>query len=285
MRYLDLNQLLTFKTIAEAKSLTIASQRLHKTQSAISIQLKKLEEQTGCTLIERGYHSAELTPEGEALLQYARKLLALSDDALNTLNPQDVTGIVRFGIPDDYASVFLLPSIQSFAKRFPGVKLQIRNDISQNLFTALQNDELDLALVTLRNSDSSGQILRRDQLYWVAEQSVELPSDATIPLALYPHGCGFRKNILDSLSEWQKSYEIAFECTGVTGVQIAVDSGLAITATCKPLIQPNWKILDCKAYDLPKLDGVVIELRTGSGEISQAQKYFADALREQVLST
>ena len=96
--------------------------------------------------------------------------------------------------------------------------------------------------------------------------------------------CGFRKNILDGLSEAQRDYYIAFECTGVTGVKIAIDSGLAIAATCAPLIQPNWKILEHKSLGLPELDAVVIELRTGSSNISEAQKHFADELRRQVLS-
>jgi len=284
LRYLDLNQLLTFKTIADCNSLTLAAQRLHKTQAAISIQLKKLEEKTGKKLIERGYHSAQLTPDGELLLQYTRKILILSDEALNTLNPEDITGTVRFGIPDDYASIFLLNTVKRFAKRFPNVQLLIRNDISQNLFSALEDGALDLALVTLRSSDTHTEILRRDPLFWVAEEHFTPNLDKPVPLALYPHGCEFRKHILDGLSQTQRDYYIAVECTGVTGVKIAVDSGLAIAATCASLIQPNWKILDHTTWSLPELDAVVIELRTGSGDISQAQKHFSDELRKQVLS-
>jgi DNA-binding transcriptional LysR family regulator len=284
LRHLDLNQLLTFKTIADCKSLTLAAQRLHKTQAAISIQLKKLEELTGKKLIDRGYHSAELTPDGELLLQYARKLLMLSDEALDALNPEDISGTVRFGIPDDYASAFLLEAMQRFVKRFPKVNLLIRNDISQNLFAALKDDKLDLALVTLRSSDIHGEILRRDPLIWVAEEHYTPDPDRPIPLVLYPHGCCFRKNILDGLSEAQRDYYIAFECTGVTGVKIAIDSGLAIAATCAPLIQKNWKIIDHKSFGLPELDAVVIELRTGNSHLSKAQKHFADELRKQVLS-
>jgi len=284
LRYLDLNQLLTFKTIADCNSLSLAALRLHKTQSAISIQLKKLELQTGKKLVHRGYHSAQLTSDGELLLQYARKLLLLSDEVLNILNPETISGTVRLGIPDDYASIFLLKTVQLFSKQFPNVDLVIRNDISQNLFSSLEKGDLDLALVTLRGSDTHGEILRRDPLFWVAEESSNFDLNKPLPLALYPHGCGFRKSILDGLSKAQREYYIALECTGVTGVQIAIDSGLAIAATCMPFIQTNWKVLDPIEHALPVLDAVVIELRTGNGDITEAQKHFADELRKQVLS-
>lgn len=283
MRHLDLSLLTTFKAIAECHSLTQASLRLHKTQAAISIQLKKLEELTGCKLIERGYHKAELTADGEILLQYARRILSLSSEAMDVLNTEEVRGTVRFGIPDDYASLILKQVVQAFAARYPGIRLEIRNDISQKLFQGLDNGELDLALVTRRDTDSGGEVLRRDPLVWVADQSFSMPQDA-LPLALYPHGCGFRRNILDALSSARRDYYIAFECTGVTGVQIAVDSGLAIAATATDLIQPNWQILDAETHHLPQLDAIVMELRQGQSEPGTAVKCFADNIREQLCS-
>src|SRR5450830_1987471 len=282
VRHLDLALLHSFKTIAECKSLSLASQRLHKTQAAISIQLKKLEELLGKRLIDRGHQTAELTSHGEVLLQYARKMLAMSDEVMDLFLNEQVSGTVRFGIPDDYASAFLPPVLKQFTERYPNVRVKIRNDISQNLFTALENGDLDLALVTLRNGDAKGEILRCDQLQWVAAAGFQLEPSAPIPLALYPHGCGYRRQILAALSSNQKDYEIAFECTGVTGVQLAVDSGLAIAATTSPLIQPSWRILDEETSALPPLRNVMIEQRLGVDEASPAICYFADELRKQV---
>jgi DNA-binding transcriptional LysR family regulator len=282
LRHLDLSLLYTFKTIAECKSLSLASQRLHKTQAAISIQLKKLEDSIGKRLLDRGHQTAELTSDGELLLQYARKMLALSTEAMELFVKEEVSGTVRFGIPDDYASAFLLPVLQEFTQRCPSVRLQIRNDISQNLFSALEKGELDLALVTRRNNDGNGEILRCDQLHWVAAESFVLAPNAPIPLALYPHGCGYRSQILRALSDGQKEYEIAFECTGVAGVQLAVDSGLSITATSSALMLPTWQLLEAAATGLPTLGSVTIELRLGSNEIPVAVQYFAEELRKQV---
>lgn len=282
MRHLDLYLLHTFKTIAECNSLSVAAQRLHKTQAAISIQLKKLEELVGKRLLNRGHQSAALTADGEVLLQYARKLLALSSEAMGNFNSNEISGVVRFGIPDDYASAFLMPVLQQFSKDHPSVSLRIRNDISQNLFSDLENGELDLALVTQRSTDSGGEILRCDSLHWVAAQETQLTPGAPIPLALYPHGCGYRSHILNALSSAQIDYEIAFECTGVTGVKLAVDSGLAIAATSDPLIQPNWRIIDSNELGLPVLGTVIIELRIGRDELSPAAQFFASQLRQQI---
>lgn len=282
MRHLDLDLLHTFKTIADCNSLSLAAQRLHKTQAAISIQLKKLEDLVGKRLINRGHQTAKLTNDGELLLQYARKLLALSSEALTTLKSEEVFGTVRFGIPDDYASAFLLPVLQHFTLHYPNVRLKIRNDISQNLFTSLENGELDLALVTQRSTDTGGEVLRSYALRWVAAQDFCIAPDAPLPLALYPHGCGYRRHILNALSSTQRDYEIAFECTGVTGVKLAIDSGLAVAATIDPLIQPNWRIIEAAELGLPDLGAIMIELRVGKDEPSSAAQYFADELRKQI---
>ncbi len=283
MRQLDLTLLHAFKVIVESKSLSVAALRLHKTQGAISIQLKRLEEMVGKRLIDRGHQTAELTRDGEMLLQYAHKMLALNDEAMALFIEEQVSGTVRFGIPDDYASAFLPPVLQHFSQRYPNVRLQIRNDISQNLFTGLESGDLDLALLTQRNGDGNGEVLRSDQLQWVAAESYQLSPDEPVPLALYPHGCGYRRQILTALSSNQREYEIAFECTGVTGVQLAVESGMAIAATSMPLIQPRWQILDPAVTGLPALGNVIIELRVGKREGSPAVQFFAQELRKHVV--
>ncbi|MCU1726975.1 LysR substrate-binding domain-containing protein [Pseudomonas sp. 7P_10.2_Bac1] len=282
MRQLDLSLLHTFKTIAQCKSLSLASQRLHKTQAAISIQLKKLEELVGKRLLDRGHQTAELTPHGELLLQYASKMLALSDEAMDLFIKEQISGAVRFGIPDDYASAFLRPVLRDFIERYPNVRLHIRNDISQNLFTALEQGELDLALVTRRNNDGNADVLRCDALHWVAGESFTWMPQTPLPLALYPHGCGFRGQILSALSASQCDYEIVFECTGVAGVQLAVDSGLAIAATSSALMQPGWQVLDAAAHGLPVLGNVMIELRLANQPVPVAVQQFAEELRKQV---
>ena len=282
MRQLDLNLLHSFVTIADSSSLTQAAQRLHKTQAAISIQLKKLEELTGKRLMERGYQQPVPTADGELLLQYARRLLSLSEEAYSALHTEEVSGRVRFGIPDDYAGRYLGPALQQFVERYPKVRVEIRNGISQQLLAGLERGELDLALVTRRSSETGGgEVLRRDPLVWVADKEYQLDQSSALPLALYPHGCGFRGTILDTLSRNQRDYYVAFECTGVTGVRTAVDSGLAIAATCPQLVEKNWQVI-APCAQLPALDAIVTELRSDKGEPSKAVLSFAEIIRQQV---
>jgi len=284
MRQLDIKQLSTFKAIAECGSLSLAAKRVHLTQAAVSMQLKKLEQITATKLIDRNKYRATLTNDGDRLLQYAQRILKLNDEAIDFFSAaQQVEGCIRFGIPDDYAAAYLLLTIKAFSQTYPQVKLHIINDISQNLFSALNDGSLDLALVTLDQYDERSEILRKEELHWVAETSVVVDCSQPLPLALYPHGCGFRNNILHALSKHAVPYELAFECSGVTGVRIAVDSGLAITATCQSFIQPNWQILDRHELGLPQPKAVVLELRSGAGPVSAVQEAFMDKLKEVVL--
>ncbi|MEK8028823.1 LysR family transcriptional regulator [Pseudaquabacterium rugosum] len=282
MRHLDLHLLHTFNTIVECNSLSLAARRLHKTQAAVSIQLKKLEELVGRRLLDRGHQGAALTPDGERLLQYARRLLAVSEEALGLFRSEELGGVVRFGIPDDYASAFLRPVLQRFRERHPAVQLRIRNDISHHLFTALDEGELDLALLTQRNGEAGAELLRGEPLHWVAAPGFTLPGSGPLPLALYPHGCSYRQQMLQALTLAQRDYEIACECTGVTGVNLAVDSGLALTATIECLIDPAWRRLDAQACGLPPLGLVMIELRRARHAVSPAVEGFADELRRVV---
>ncbi len=148
MKRLDINQLATFVTIVDAGNITKAAIALHRTQAAVSIQLKKLEEVAGKSLLNRGYNQFTLTREGEVLLSYARKILSLSEEALNLINDDDLEGVVRFGIPDGYARAFIQRPLRQFIDRFPKVKIQIKNDNSHNLYKSLHAGELDLILVT-----------------------------------------------------------------------------------------------------------------------------------------
>ncbi|KAA8696565.1 LysR substrate-binding domain-containing protein [Pseudomonas caricapapayae] len=133
-----------------------------------------------------------------------------------------------------------------------------------------------------RHGDNDGEILRCDPLLWVAAEGFRMQPDRPLPLALYPHGCGYRRRILSALSSSGRDYEIAFECSGVKGVELAVESGLAVAATAVPLIQPGWQVLDAKLLHLPNLGNAMTELRRGRGESTAGVQYFAQNLISRV---
>lgn len=280
MRQLDLTLLHTFKTIVECKSISLASQRLHKTQAAISIQLKKLEETVGERLIERAHFTTEMTDNGELLYHYAQRMLALSDEALAIFSKQELSGTVRFGIPDDYASAYLAPVLKRFVQKFPNVKVKIVNDISHNICRFIENDTLDIALVTRVNGTGAGETLSYEQLHWVCASDYIHNDNMPVPLALYPNGCLYRHQILTALSNSNKNFEVIFECSSVAGVQVAIDSGLAIAATLTPLINNNWRILEPSELGVSNPGHVILELRTRRGELSPAVLQFAQEIKE-----
>lgn len=281
MKRLDFNQLATFAAIAEAGSITKAAASLHRTQAAVSIQLKKLEESTGKQLLTRSYNQLSLTREGETLLSYAYKILNLSEEAFHAINDEEVAGTVRFGIPDGYARAYIQHTLRRFIQRFPKIRIQIKNDNSHNLYQSLHNGELDLILATRDPQESGGTLIRREKMCWVAAKDYQLNPNAAIPLALYEQGCAYRQNIIESLNQGDQDWFVSFECQGVTGFDIAISNGLAISALAQSLVKEEWRIIK-PSEGLPDLGIIEIELHTLPGDISAAIRCFADELTAQV---
>lgn len=281
MKRLEFNQLATFVAIVDAGSITKAAASLHRTQAAISIQLKKLEETVGKQLLNRSYNQFTLTHEGEILLSYARKILNLSEEAFNAVNDEDVSGVVRFGIPDGYARVFIQNSLRQFINRFPKIRIQIKNDNSHNLYKSLHKGDLDLILATRDAKEPGGELMRREKICWVAAEDYQLNLTQAIPLALYEQGCAYRQNIVDKLNQNDKDWFVSFECQGVTGFDIAISNGLAISALAESLVKDEWRVIK-PSEGLPDLGEIEIELHTIPGEVSEAIRCFAEELTQRI---
>ncbi|RTE66272.1 LysR family transcriptional regulator [Amphritea opalescens] len=281
MKRLDFNQLATFVAIVDARSITKAAASLHRTQAAISIQLKKLEEGMGKQLLNRSYNQFTLTREGEILLSYARRILKLSEEAFNAVSDEEITGVVRFGIPDGYARAFIQNVLRQFIHRFPKIRIQIKNDDSHNLYNSLHLGDLDLILVTRHLDESGGELIRREKICWVAAKDYQLDMNRPLPLALYEQGCTYRKNIVDKLNQAGKDWFVSFECQGVTGFDIAISNGLAISAASESLVKEEWRIIKPNE-GLPDLGNIEVELHRIPGEGSEAIRCFADELTRQI---
>lgn len=281
MKRFDFNQLVTFTAIVDAGSITKAAASLHRTQAAISIQLRKLEESVGKPLLNRSYNNFTLTREGEVLLTYARKILQLSEEAFNAISDEDVSGVVRFGIPDGYARAFIQQSLRQFTYRFPKIRIQIKNDNSHNLFKSLHRGDLDLILVTKDAKESGGELVRRENICWVSAKDYYFDDQQPIPLALYERGCDYRKRIVDQLNQNDKDWFVSFECQGVTGFDIAISNGLAISAVAESLVKDEWQIIP-NSQHLPALGEIEIQLHTSPVQSSEAIRCFADELSKQI---
>ncbi|WP_346299946.1 LysR family transcriptional regulator, partial [Halomonas sp. BM-2019] len=194
---LDLSLLRTLVAVADTGSVTAAARRLAYTQSAVSMQLSRLEQSLGTALHERVGRGLRFTAEGERLLGHARRLLALNDEALADMRTRRVTGELNLGIPEDYAS--LLTAVFSwFHQLYPEVGLQVTCGTSADLVERVRADELDLALVTRQRRSPGGEVIRREPLVWAVGLERQPSLADPLPLALYSPGADLFRAVAEA---------------------------------------------------------------------------------------
>lgn len=264
-RTLDLDLLRCFVTIAETGSFTRAGDRLGRTQSTISLQIKRLEEQLGRSVFARTPRSLSLTPDGERLLGPARQLLRLNDAAIAELFEPDMTGRVRIGVPEDFATAHLPGVLSAFAKAHPLVELEVTCDLTLNLLDQFHNGAFDLALVKREPSARlEGVRVWREPLVWVARDQLAVSGIETVPLVVSPEPCVYRKRAIDALEAVGRRWRVAYTSTSLAGSQSAVNAGLGITVLPREMVPPYLKpIIDDP--ELPALHDTEIALIEAPG--------------------
>ncbi len=239
---IDVELLRTFLTIAETGSFTRAADEVHRTQSAVSMQMKKLEDMVGKALLERGARSVRLTPDGLRLLDYAQRIVSLSEEAVSVFSEPDLQGLVTLGVPDDYADRLLPRVLSAFARSHPHVELMVRCDGSTNLNRHIEKGELDLAIVT--NCDvMNGEVIRREALNFVGSRDHATHLADPLPLAVGPQTCSWRRTAQAALDSVGRKYRVAYTSSAAAALSSAVLAGLAITILPESAIRPDMRIL------------------------------------------
>jgi DNA-binding transcriptional LysR family regulator len=208
---LDLDQLRTFVAIAESGSFTKAADNVHKTQSAVSMQMRRLEERIGKPLFVRVGRQSRLTEHGERLLHYARRLVQLNDETLAAFDDTELAGLVRLGTPDDYADRFLPEILARFSRSNPKAEVSVVCAPTPNLADMIGEGELDVAIIThvQKKGRKNVEILRREPLLWVASARHATENEAVLPMALGRATCDWRKA---ALMRWRISCESTGFC-------------------------------------------------------------------------
>ena len=236
---LDIDLLRAFLAVADTSSFTAASQRLGRVQSAVSAQIKKLEQAVGAEVFSRGRgRGVALTGPGDALAVYARRMLALNEEALAAIGQRSIHGKVRLGTTDTYAQSYLPQVLSLFTHANPGVELEVFCRNSSELLGALDRDEIDLALVTQQPDRSDGVLVRREPLAWAVARDHGPQNEAPLPLAFMPEGCAFRAAALSALNREGRPWRLAFHSEGPAGVRAAVLAGLAVTVLPRSTLGP-----------------------------------------------
>jgi len=278
---LDTDLLRTFVTIADERGFTRAADTLGRTQSAVSMQIKRLEDILQVRLFERDGRQVRLTPEGDMLMGFARRMLRLNDEAIDHFLQPEMTGPVRIGVPDDYASYMLPPVLAAFAQTHPGVRVDVTCDNSTDLFPMLQKGSLDLALLSRSPQVPGGELIRREKLFWVTSATHTTHEEDPLPLALFPDGCICRWHAIKALETQGRRWRAAYSSRSTTAIHGAVVSGFAVSAVEETTIPPGVRILGEKDGFQP-LPEVEVVLHLAPGELSLAAARLADHIRERL---
>lgn len=226
---LDIDLLRTFVPIADLGGFAKAGRHLHKTQSAISLQMKRLEAQSGSKLFRKAGRRQLLTEPGELLLNYARRILSLNDEAAAALRPIPLQGQIRFGVTQDFADRGLAAVLARFADHHPGVRLDVRVNPSCELKQQIAKGKLDLAVAFQERGDR-GDSLGKLQLSWIVPESYSEPDDQPLKLVLFEPPCVFRDRVINALEKASMSWRVVYTSPSLPGLLAAVDAGLGVTA-------------------------------------------------------
>jgi DNA-binding transcriptional LysR family regulator len=244
MKYPDLqiDWLRAFVAVVDAGSLSAAAPLVHRSQAAVSMQIKKLDAALGRPVLLRGPRHLQLTPAGSDLLGYARRMLALQAEAQNALFGPDLSGRVRLGVPDDYASTYLTPVLRSFSGRYQGVEIELTCEQSTSLIPKIARGELDLALVS-RDKPQRGRLLFHEPLVWVGTPQHEVWRRDPMPIAVYEAGSMARTAALTSLAAQRRAYRVVYHSSSLAGQLAAVESGLAVAVFTRCSVPPHLQVL------------------------------------------
>jgi DNA-binding transcriptional LysR family regulator len=260
---IDIDQLRTFIAIAETGSFTKAAEIVHKTQSAVSMQMKRLEERLDRPIFARDGRASKLTEDGERLLDYARRIVRLNIEALAAFSESELSGRVRLGVPDDYADRYLPEIMARFSRGYPGVELTVTCQSSSELMTLIDDNGLDLAIVTNCDGKRPVEVFRRERLLWISSNRHAIHLEERLPLA----GIG-------------RPYHVLFTSANSGAVAAAVLSGLAVSVFPESGLRPGMRVLT-PAEGFPELPSCGVGLIRNPHE----RPKLADALAGHIISS
>lgn len=243
---LDTDVLRTFVTIAESGSFTRAAREVFRTPSALSMQIKRLEETLGQPLFVREARQVRLTPEGEMLLGYGRRLLKLNEEAVTQFLAPTLEGRVGFGTTDDVGSRILPSVLAQFARSHPAVQVDVVVGRSRRMLERLDAGELDLVLVTAGNDgqEPRGEIVHTEPLAWAAREGGIAAQRTPLPVALASQGCAWRSMALEALDHAGIHYRVAYSCEHTAGQEAAMLADLAVAPFPRGLIRSPLRCVD-----------------------------------------
>ncbi len=246
-RPLEITLLRTFVLLVEEQSVTRVARRLNRTQPAISLQVRRLEDAAGHPIFENDLRRLRLTRHGEMLLPYARTMLKTHDEARACLSTEEVAGRVTLGCPDLYAAFLLPQTLASFRASYPGVDVTVRCALSTQLSEEISAGRLDLALATrmphVNPKVGSIALLRKEPLVWLGAANGNAHQASTIPLAMLPEGNLYRDYAVAALDEANRAWRISCVSESIAGMQAMALADAAVIVLAASVRVPGLRQL------------------------------------------
>ncbi len=271
--FVDTLQLKSFVAIAETGTFGQAAATVNRTQSALSLQIKKLEEQLGCELFDRSARRVALTPQGEIFLGYAKRMIQLQWEVFSRLREPDMEGEIRFGTPEDFATHYLPDVLARFRQHHPRIQLNVECDLTLTLIDGFHRGEYDVILVKRDPQQvKGGTKVWREPLVWAAADGHEL--EEPLSLVLSPQPCIYRARALAALDRAKRSWHISYTSPSLAGTLAAVRAGLGITVLPAHMIPAGVHVIR-KETKLPHLADAEMALMK-KDELSRMAEMFAE---------
>lgn len=241
--HLDSDLLRTFVAVADMENFTKAAGMVGRTQSAVSLQIKRLEDMVGDPLFERGPRGVALTRRGEELLVNARRIVSLLDETAASLTAPALEGRVSIGIPEEYGTTVLPRALATFNNMHSNVEIMVRYASSSAQMAALERGDLDLAVVFEWQDSPRGEVLMVDPTVWATSETHHVHGQSPVPIALYENSGWCTEFAIRSLENLGLDYRVAYRSDTSGGLKLAVASGLAIAPLSRSNIPPGCREL------------------------------------------
>lgn len=278
---LDILALRAFIAVVETGGFTQAAPRIHRSQSAVSMQIKKLEEQLEAVLLERSPAGIRLTSAGETLLGHARRIVADNDEAVSEIRKSTIVGKVRLGVMDDYATAVLPEILARYQAQFPDVTLEVTTGTTAGFIPRLGQD-FEIVVATQPLNAGAGQVLRQEDVRWAYAEDKPLKYDDGVPLALMAEGNLFREWAIAALTSAGIPYHLAFVGSSIPANEAAAEAGIAVTVVKRSTVRPGLRLLSEKD-GLPPLPKAEIALHIAeSAQGHEAVRTLAEHLRAMI---
>jgi DNA-binding transcriptional LysR family regulator len=269
MQNIPTDLLRTFVKAIDSGSFTRAGEMVGRTPSAISLQIKRLEDALNVTLFQRDARNMKLTSEGKTTAQFARRILALNDEMIASLLQPSVAGRVRLGAPHEYTASLLPEFLGKFAQSHPNVMLEVTSDLSKNLLRRQQAGEFDLVIALHEDDSGAGRPIYREPLVWVGSDDHLSHQQPTLPLVLAPPPCIYRNRMLQALNHLERPCRIVYLSSSYNGISAAVRAGIGVTVMGGSTT-PSGSLILTEKDGLPSLGHLELRLHRGTGPASDA---------------